>query len=84
MKQAGKPWSPQEITWQAKLLNNKVFKKLTEQVVGQWIDPEAKKEGISQWKDSVLTYVERGNAPGTGNTCVSILVRLFYFPWIPY
>lgn len=82
-QQAGTPWSPREITRRAKLLN-KVFDKLTEQVVGRWIDPEAKKEGISQWKDSVLAHVERGNAPGGGNTRVGILVRLFHLPPIPY
>ena len=53
-----------------------MFEKLTEQVVGRWIDPEAKEEGISQWKDSVLANVEHGNAPGGGNTRVGILVRL--------
>jgi hypothetical protein len=75
-EQAGKPWSPREITRRAKLLNKKAFEKLTEQVVGRWIDPEAKEEGISRWKDSVLANVERGNAPGGGNTRVGILVRL--------
>jgi hypothetical protein len=75
-EQAGKPWSPREITQREKLLNKKAFEKLTEQVVGQWIDPEAKEEGISRWKDSVLANVERGNAPGGGNTRVGILVRL--------
>jgi hypothetical protein len=33
-EQAGKPWSPREITRRAKLLNKKAFEKLTEQVVG--------------------------------------------------
>jgi hypothetical protein len=75
-EQAGKPWSPREITQREKLLNKKAFEKLTEQVVGQWIDPEAKEEGISQWKDSVLANVEHRNAPGGGNTHVGILVHL--------
>jgi len=83
-QQAGKPWSPREITRRAKLLNKKAFEKLTEQVVGRWIDPEAKKEGISRWKDSVLAHVEHGNAPGGGNTRVGILVRRSYLPQIPY
>jgi len=80
----GKPWSPREITRRAKLSNKKAFEKLTEQVVGRWIDPEAKEEGISRWKDSMFANVERENAPGGGNTCVGILVRLFYLPQIPY
>ena len=59
-----------------------MFEKLTEQVIGQWIDPEAKEEGISRWKDSVLAHVECGNAPGGGNTCVGILVRHSYLSQI--
>ena len=70
------------ITWREKLLNKKDLEILTEQVVGRWIDPEAKKDGISQWKVSVLVHVERGNAPGGGNTHVSILVHLFYISQI--
>lgn len=83
-QQAGKPWSPREITRRAKLLNKKAFDKLTEQVVGRWIDMEAKQEGISRWKNSVLANVERGNAPGGGNTRVGILVCVFYLPHFPY
>ena len=84
VQQAGKPWSPREITWRAKLLNKKMFEKLTEQVVGRWIYPKAMEEGISQWKDSVLAHVECGNAPGGGNTRVGILVRHSYRSQIPY
>jgi hypothetical protein len=56
------------------LLNKTAFERLTEQVVGRWIDLEAKEEGISKWKDSILANVERGNAP-TESTRVGVLVR---------
>ncbi|KAJ7749535.1 hypothetical protein DFH07DRAFT_746668, partial [Mycena maculata] len=51
------------------------FYKLTEQVVGGWIDKEAKARGVSKWKDSVLRNVEKGkgNAPGGHTTRTGIL-----------
>jgi hypothetical protein len=56
------------------LLNMTTFERLTEQVVGQWIDLEAKEEGISKWKDSILANVEPGSAPA-GSTHVDVLVH---------
>lgn len=72
---AGKPWSPREIVREAKRLNPKSFSRLTEQVLGRWIDGEAKAQGVSQWKESVLRRIERGNAPGGDTTRAGILVR---------
>ncbi|KAJ7114985.1 hypothetical protein C8R44DRAFT_881033 [Mycena epipterygia] len=63
---AGKLWKPCDIVREARKLNMGAFWKLTEQVVGTWMDREAKKQGVSKWKDSVLKNVEnrKGNAPG--------------------
>lgn len=72
---AGKPWSPRAIVKEAQKLNMKSFSRLTEQVVGRWIDAEAKACGVSQWKESVLLRIERGNAPGGDTTRAGILVR---------
>jgi hypothetical protein len=69
---AGKPWKPHDIVIEAKRLDPLAFTQLTEQVVGRWIDRDAKEEGI--WKDSVLAEVENGNAPGGQSTRTGILV----------
>jgi hypothetical protein len=74
---AGKPWKPHDIVVQAKLIDPMAFLKLTEQVVGRWIDRVAQEEGISKWKDSVLAEVEKGNTPGGQSTRTGILVSLF-------
>ena len=74
--QAGKPWKPHDIALQAKLIDPVAFMRLTEQVVGRWIDRAAQEEGISKWKDSVLAEVEKGNAPGGQSTRTGILVSL--------
>jgi len=74
VRRAGRPWSPRAIVKEAKKLNPKVFDRLTEQVVGRWIDPVAKAQGESQWKESVLARVAKGNTPGGQNTTVGILV----------
>lgn len=73
-KKAGKPWQQARIVKLAKQANPKDFSKLTEQVVGRWMDQEAKKSGISKWKDSVLARVAKGNSPGGQNTRSGILV----------
>ena len=73
---AGKPWKPHDIAVQAKRLDPVAFSRLTEQVVGRWIDRDAQAEGISKWKDSVLAAVELGNSPGGQSTRVGILVSL--------
>lgn len=54
-----------------------VFRKLTEQAVGRWIDPEAKARGVSKWKENVLAKVVNGagNSPRGENTRVGVLVR---------
>jgi hypothetical protein len=76
---AGKPWSPCVIAREAKKSDPKVFGRLMEQVVGRWIDPIAKAEGLSKWKESVLIQVVKGNSPHGHNTRVGILVCLFFF-----
>ena len=65
-RRAGRPWSPRTITNEAKKANPKAFATLTEhwQVVGRWIDPEGKRQGISRWKESILELVKKGNSPG--------------------
>jgi hypothetical protein len=73
-KRAGRPWSPSIIAREARKIDPKVFEALTEQVVGRWIDPAAKAEGTSKWKDSVLMQVAKGNAPRGENTRVGVLV----------
>ena len=73
-KRAGHPWSPSSIAREARKIDPKVFGTLTEQVVGRWIDPVAKAEGTSKWKDSVLVQVAKGNAPRGENTRVGVLV----------
>ena len=73
-KRAGRPWSPSSIAREARKIDPKVFGTLTEQVVGRWIDPVAKAEGTSKWKDSVLVHVAKGNAPRGENTRVGVLV----------
>lgn len=73
---AGKPWSPREIVRILHRDNPKLFAGITEQVVGRWIDPEARKEGISRWSDKVLARVAKGNSPGGQNTRAGILVRI--------
>jgi len=51
-----------------------VFAALTEQIIRRWIDPVAKVEGTSKWKDSVLVQVAKRNAPRGENTRVGVLV----------
>jgi hypothetical protein len=69
-------WSPRLIVQEAKKLNPQLFLKLTEQVVGRWINREARDGGLNKWKDSVLTRVKRGNAPGGENTRFGVLVSI--------
>ncbi|KAJ7038755.1 hypothetical protein C8F04DRAFT_1255677 [Mycena alexandri] len=59
----------------SKTNNLRDFYRLTEQVLGRWIDPDARKRGTSKWKDSVLQNVERGkgNAPGGHTTRCGVL-----------
>jgi hypothetical protein len=73
-KRAGRPWSPSTIAREARKIDPKVLGTLTEQVVRRWIDPVAKAEGTSKWKDSVLVQVAKGNAPRGENTRVGVLV----------
>jgi hypothetical protein len=72
---AGKPWSPRQILRESKNINPKSFSRLTEQLIGRWIDPEAKKRGVSRWKESVINLIKKGNAPGGDSTRAGILVR---------
>lgn len=73
---AGKPWRPRDIVTEARKLNPATFATLTEQVVGRWIDKEAKEEGISCWSEKTLKEVAKGNSPGGETTRTGILVRL--------
>ncbi|KAJ7798099.1 hypothetical protein B0H14DRAFT_3157086, partial [Mycena olivaceomarginata] len=70
-----KPWKPRAIVQELHRTNLKDFYRLTEQVVGRWIDSEARARGTSKWKDSVLQNVERGkgNAPGGHTTRCGVL-----------
>ncbi|KAJ7794834.1 hypothetical protein B0H14DRAFT_3556186 [Mycena olivaceomarginata] len=70
-----KPWKPRAIMQELHRTNLKDFYRLTEQVVGRWIDSEARARGTSKWKDSVLQSVERGkgNAPGGHTTRCGVL-----------
>jgi hypothetical protein len=70
----GKPWSPRHIMQKLHLDNAKAFGTLTEQVIGRWMDCEAKKHGESKWKDSVLKNIAKGNAPGGHTTRSGLLV----------
>ncbi|KAF7371545.1 DDE superfamily endonuclease [Mycena venus] len=72
---AGRSWHPSAIVREARKLNLGVFWKLTPQVVGRWIDPEANAAGVSKWKDSVLRNVAwaKGNSPGGHLTRTGIL-----------
>lgn len=72
---AGKPWRPREILREAQLMHPTLFESLTEQVVGRWIDSDAKKRGVSRWKDSVLAHIKKGNSPRGESTQTGALVR---------
>jgi hypothetical protein len=76
---AGKPWKPRAIVKAAQQTNRTAFERLTEQVVGRWIDPVAKMQGMSKWKQSVIdqTMALEGNSPGGKTTRAGILVRTF-------
>lgn len=73
-KKAGRPWKESEICRQAKALSSKIFEILTPQVVGRWIDKEARAEGVFKWKDSVLESLPTGAAPGGQSTRAGVLV----------
>jgi len=73
-RRAGKPWSPGAIVKEAKRLNPTAFATLTPQVVGWWIDSDAKKCGKSRWTKTVLDRVKEGNSPGGQTTQIGILV----------
>lgn len=77
-RHAGRPWSPRAIVREAKKIDRDVFARLTEQVVGRWIDRDAKAQGVSKWKNTVLAQITKGNAPRGENTRVGILVCLSY------
>ena len=73
---SGGLWSPRLIVQEAKKGNPQLFLRLTEQVVGRWIDRDARDAGLNKWKDSVLARVKRGNAPGGENTRFGVLVSI--------
>lgn len=73
----GGTWSPVEIVRSLKKSNPKDFSRLTPQVVGKWICPIAKKQGVSQWSVKVMARVKRGNQPGGETTRTGVLVSRF-------
>jgi len=75
---AGKPWSPRAILKEAHKLDPIIFSRLTKQVIGRWIDPEAKKRGVSKWTAQVLEQVAKGNSPGGESTRTGILVSILF------
>jgi len=57
------------------------FERLTEQVIGWWIDSEAKSRGVSKWSALVLARVAKGNSPGGKSTrtgVLGVLTSVFY------
>ena len=75
---AGKPWKPCEILREAQKSNSPSFARLTEQVIGRWIDDSARSKGVYKWRDSVLARVAAGNSPGGQWTRTGILVCLYH------
>lgn len=75
-KRAGYPWSPKHIVDIAQKANPSLFKTLTRQVLGRWIDQDAKLKGVFKWKDSVLEDVKHGNSPRGQTTRRGILVSI--------
>jgi len=61
---AGKPWKPRVILKETQKMDPVSFARLTEQVIGRWIDNKAKGKGISRWSAAVLARVTAGNSPG--------------------
>lgn len=72
---AGKPWRPRAILQEAQKMDRITFSRLTEQVIGRWIDTDAKSKGGSKWSSSVMKRVAAGNSPGGHSTRTGILVR---------
>lgn len=72
---AGRPWQPSSIVQKLHRIDPVTFRTLTEQLVGRWIDSDAKRKGISRWSQTVLDKVAAGNSPGGETTRTGILVR---------
>ncbi|KAK7024599.1 hypothetical protein VNI00_016160 [Paramarasmius palmivorus] len=72
-KRTGKPWSPRAIVQELHRVNFELYGRLREQVVGRWIDREAKARGESKWRDEILERVKNGNSPGGQTTRTGIL-----------
>ncbi|KAJ7869051.1 hypothetical protein B0H13DRAFT_2557989 [Mycena leptocephala] len=70
-----KPWKPRAILKELHRANLKDFSRLTEQVIGRWIDGDSRDRGTSKWKDSVIQNVARGkgNSPGGHTTRCGVL-----------
>jgi len=71
---AGKPWKPRVILKETQKMDPVSFARLTEQVIGRWIDNKAKGKGISRWSAAVLARVTAGNSPGGQSTRTGMLV----------
>jgi hypothetical protein len=72
---AGKPWKPRAILKEVQKMDPISFLRLTEQVIGRWIDQSAKSRGISKWSDLVMARVKVGNSPHSASTRKGVLVR---------
>jgi hypothetical protein len=70
------PWSPLTILKELHNTNYTNFWRLTEQVIGQWIDHE---RGTLKWTETVAQKVAlgTGNAPGGHTTWCGLLVCPF-------
>lgn len=75
---AGRPWQPRAILRELHKADPVTFKTLTEQLVGRWMDSDAKRRGILRWSQTVLDKVATGNSPGGQSTRAGILVRNLY------
>jgi hypothetical protein len=69
---------------EAKRSDDAILKKLTEQILGCWIDPVAKECGVSKCKDSVLERMKKGNSPQGATTLARFLVCYLPVPIVPF
>jgi hypothetical protein len=51
------------------------FSRLTEEVIGRWIDQSKKSQGISKWSDLVMVRVKVGNSLHSTSTQKGVLVH---------
>lgn len=75
-KEAGYPWRPSAIAQIARKRNPALFSTLTEQLVGRWIDKDARATGKFKWSAAVEAKIKLGvSSPGMNHKGrMSILV----------